>query len=271
MKYLLGSGTYRLTFKFYDSGRNLVDVSSPVVNIYDPTNKLVVNAQSLTKESTGVYYYDLNTSTLSMYGTYTAIAQGIYNGLTIFADSPEVFEYSTQTDYHLYVTVSEFREDNNIPESQDNRLILDVLHAATDFINAYCRRKFHLYTVTDELHTLSAHTYVFLNHYPVDSISSLKINNVDVASTEYTLDSTTGKIKFGLARTGEMKVTYVAGTRTVPSDVHLACKKIATYLWNRRLNEGLSSERLFSYGYTLQSDVFKEVKELLDRHKHARL
>ncbi len=272
MKYLLDSGTYRLTFKFYDDGRNLVDVSSPTVSIYNPTNALAINVQSLTKQSTGVYYYDLNTSLLgTTYGTYTAIAQGTYNGTSLFADSPEVFSYSPQTDYHLYVTVSEFRADNNIPDSQDNRLILDILHAATNFVNAYCRRKFHLYTITNEPHTLNVDTYVFLNHFPIDSITSFTIKDVSVSSSEYTLDSSTGKIKFKSAKTGDMKITYVAGVRTVPSDVHLACKKIANYLWNRRLSEGLSSERLFSYSYTLMSDVFNEVKALLDKHKHVRL
>ena len=272
MKFLLDTSTHRLTFKFYNESRSLVEVTSPLLRIYNPANALAISGQSLSSLSTGIYYYDLATSGLgTTYGTYMAFAEGIYNSTTIFADSPEVLNYHPKTESHIYISASEFRLDNNIADAQDNRIILDVLYAATDFVNSYCGRKFHLYTVSNEKHTLDYDEYVFLRNFPIDSISSLIIEDSEFSSTSYTLDETTGRIKFDFSHTGNMLVTYVAGTRSIPNDIHFACKKIASYLWNRRLNEGLSSERLFSYSYTLESDVFKEVKTLLDNHKHVRL
>lgn len=272
MKFLLDSSIQRLTFKFYNESRSLVDITSPLLRIYNPANALAISGQTLAAQSTGVYYYDLATSVLgTTYGTYMAFAEGVYNSTTIFADSPEVLNYHPKTESHIYISASEFRLDNNIPDTQDNRIILDVLYAATEFVNSYCGRKFHLYTVSNEKHVLNYDEYVFLRNFPIDSITQLTIEDSDYSSTSYTLDETTGRIKFDFQHTGDMVITYVAGIRSVPNDVHFACKKIASYLWNRRLNEGLSSERLFSYSYTLESDVFKEVKTLLDNYKHVRV
>jgi len=59
-----------------DRDKTKVDPNTVKIDIYDPHNVRVVNQQTMTKDSTGVYYYNHNLSSTATYGKYEVKVTG---------------------------------------------------------------------------------------------------------------------------------------------------------------------------------------------------
>ena len=260
--------------RFRDNRGVLVDVTIPTLTVFDFTNVQALSTTSgFTAVSTGRYRHLLDPSVLTTIGTYRAIYSGTYNGHTIFADSPELFEIKALADVYVYASVRQLVDYSEIAEPVDALFLKDLLTVATQLVNTYCGREFRRYTISAELHVLKDHEVFHLREYPVVSITTFTIEDDAVATTEYRLDKATGRIRFEAEnRAGDAEVTYVAGVDTVPHEVSLACLKIASFLYMRRKREGVSGESLLGYRYDLwnvDDPVIKDVKSLLDPYKHV--
>lgn len=91
---------------------------------------------------------------------------------------------------------------------------------------------------------------------------------------EYTFDPDTGIIYGGLLRQPQsILVDYLGGYTTVPYDVEYAAIKLASRMFNsRQRDEGLSSESLGGYSYSLRgaAEIDADMRALLDPFKRLR-
>ena len=67
--------TYNYWVNLYDRTHSKVDASTYKVTIYDPCSNILVNADTMTHNDTGEYYYDYNIESTATYGKYRAIAK----------------------------------------------------------------------------------------------------------------------------------------------------------------------------------------------------
>jgi len=83
----------RLYREYKDSTGTLVDPTWTRVTVYDP-NGTFLSSGAATKESTGVYYYNvsLSTATTTKEGTYQAYWEGTIGGVLVTMDVPQYFD-----------------------------------------------------------------------------------------------------------------------------------------------------------------------------------
>jgi len=184
-----------------------------------------------------------------------------------------LFEVATLGTLVDYTSVDEIINYLELEEPIDHVFISGLVSAATGIIDDYCRRSFQYKTISAERHLiLEGQSAVFLREFPVISISSAAIEGSDISSDSYDLDAISGRIRFsaGLSQ-GDLLVTYISGVKSVPQPIHLAATKLVSLFYQRRKREGLSSERLLGYGYSLQGDIYQDIKELLNGFRHVRV
>lgn len=72
----------RINVTFKDLDGNKVDPVSSSISIYDPSDTEEINDASLTKSSTGVYYYQFDIPSTGSTGVWTAFVQAEPDSLT---------------------------------------------------------------------------------------------------------------------------------------------------------------------------------------------
>lgn len=273
------STPFQFTVSFRNNSGALVDVTTPTVEIYDYTNQRVFSTTSdFTTVSTGIKNFLLNPASLTTQGTYRAIFYGDYSSQRLFSDSPELFEVTTLGEFITYASTKEVIDYLELEEPVSIILLRNITQAVTRVIDAYCRQQFRQYTVTEEEHWINAEnpdSELFLQKYPVIAISSITQDDTALSSDDYDIDLHIGRLGFAAATSGIFKVTYTAGVTSVPDPVNLAAIKYAAYLYQRRKREGIASEALLGYSYSLWNNdddpVIKDIKTLLQPYIHVRI
>ena len=76
--------------EFHDTNGNKVDPIDPLVRIYDPEGARVSSA-AVTKETTGVYFYNVDLDSSNPEGMYQAYWEGTIGGYLVTMDVPQYF------------------------------------------------------------------------------------------------------------------------------------------------------------------------------------
>ncbi len=264
--------------RFRTNAGDLTDVTTPTAKILDFSGTVIgLTTSGFTNVKTGVYDFLLDTTDPNLSsneGTYRLFVFGGLSGVRTFSDgAPELFELTALTDQFEYVSVASFVKylRLDIDQNLDIQFIKGLVRAASRWVENYSGRVFWRKTAT-ETHLLSSNKEIFLINYPVLSLTSVSVAEALVAAANYDTELRVGKITFGVAQTGEASVVYVYGSNSVPSDVELVTLKFAGFLYNRRMREGLASEHILGYTYTLiPDDVLKEFKDILNPHRIVRI
>jgi len=235
----------RLYFDFVVSGAT-VSVTSPKVDIYDPLGSLLVTKDL--SVGSGTYYCDITAG--ATYGTYYAVAYGTYNTEKLYAASQESFDVVESAPVSL-VTLDDVRSYLNLSDRTDDDFLMALIPVCSQWILSYVNRPL-TYSTTTEIAQLSSERVYVLRHFPVYSISSITLDDTTVSSSDYTLDSRTGRIRFEKAATGELEVTYTYGEGEIPGALRLACLKLVSAAYNLRAHEGQSTQRILSYVLSLK-------------------
>jgi hypothetical protein len=160
-------------------------------------------------------------------------------------------------------TRDEVKRQLKITDSSDDRLLDDLIMAASAYIRNRTNKNFHIETYTDTINIPCGEDLikVKLYNYPllkVDSISFYDERDdiVDTITDPSYFDFVTeGYVWF----TNEFsfyyepyknKVTYKAGYKKIPEDVRQACKDLVISFYRAVGREGLSSEKIGDYAYT---------------------
>ncbi|KXG42874.1 head-tail connector protein [Tepidibacillus decaturensis] len=130
--------------------------------------------------------------------------------------------------------VKEYLKIDATDTSQDS-LFEALINASSNVIENYCNRSFIESTYTDEEYDGKETSNLILKNFPVYSVTSIKIDDVLVDSTEYKVRKDSGIVvrlnSVWPAGIMNIKVTYTAGYTAIPADVELACKHLVMFFY----------------------------------------
>jgi uncharacterized phiE125 gp8 family phage protein len=168
-------------------------------------------------------------------------------------------------------TLAEAKAYLRITETSEDSLIESLINAVSDQIENYCRRKLKEQTYTDEEYDGTNSASLLLSQFPVSSITSVKIDDVLIDSSEYKLRKSTGilirKNSTWPKDIMNIKVTYVSGYNPVPSDLELACKHMVMFYYKTDIS---NFSKTFGEGFMIRPEAFPpQVRMLLDGYRKA--
>jgi hypothetical protein len=163
--------------------------------------------------------------------------------------------------------------------SDDDRLT-GLINGCSTAIENYCRRTFATTTYTDEEYDGNQTQLLNLLHYPVQSVSSVSLNDVVLDPSQYKFKKRTGVLSrvgpYPNTFTGlsinrfqtvwnrgfsNILVTYTAGYDTIPDDLNLACQMYVAAVYRADI---ASFSTTFNDGMAFKSDAMPvQVKMML--------
>jgi uncharacterized phiE125 gp8 family phage protein len=118
----------------------------------------------------------------------------------------------------------------NNTETTDDGLVEFLINAASSAIENKCKRKFKEQTYTDEEYDGNGFVRLYLQQYPVKSVTSVFIDDTEISADQYKIKKNNGALirKGSFWPTGDINilVTYTAGYTEIPFDLELACKHL---------------------------------------------
>lgn len=117
------------------------------------------------------------------------------------------------------LTLDEAKMYLKVDYDEDDALIEELINQACSVIKRRYGRGFEISDHADEYHDGENTQYIFLENFPVHSITSLAINDVVINPSDYELSHQMGvvKVNYNVAPGfGNVRVSYVAGDDHVP-------------------------------------------------------
>ena len=169
---------------------------------------------------------------------------------------------AVSSDLPLLTTVDELKRYLNITSTTNDVLLFELVKAATAFLEDATRRTFSFKERIEDYLPLESDTALMLKIFPVESITSVIIDGVTLASTTASRDNyivldggVLQRVDGGSFPKAPFKtvVKYKAGFKAIPEDIRHAVKKIAAEQYNLRLKEGIQRESVGGYNVTFKS------------------
>lgn len=139
------------------------------------------------------------------------------------------------------VTVDEAKTHLRISHTEDDTYILNLIKAATAFIEGPTGAGIAVLSAQWRLSMDSLPTYIDIDLCPVTAIDSITVSGVALATNTYAydLDSTPARIvgtyaPQGYIGPGKVKVTFTAGYATVPADLKQCALLLVGHLYENR-------------------------------------
>ncbi len=156
-----------------------------------------------------------------------------------------------------------------LTQTSDDSLLEDLINASSNQIEGYCKRKFKEQTYTDEEYDGNGLKYLYLQQYPVKSISSVTVDETTLSTDSYKIKKSNGnliRVK-GTWPKGDINIllTYIAGYIEIPSDLELACKHLVKSYFNSDI---ASFSTTFQEGMVFRPEALPaQVKTLVAPYK----
>ena len=152
----------------------------------------------------------------------------------------------------MIITLSELKAYLWIIDTTQDTLLTILVNSANDFVENYIDRKIAQANYT-EYFDWNAQRELLLSNYPVNSITSFKINiwtletpvYEDIEANTYKLSPKVWKIFLNFYQKRwfqNYEVIYNAWYATIPWDLKLATLKIASWYYNKRTSDWIKSE-----------------------------
>jgi len=225
------SDTFSHWVTIRDRTKAKTDPSSVKITIYDPCNSVLVNAASMTKSSTGLYYYDYAINSSATYGEYPIKVVSTSTGAldSVFKDQFFVMPWTLEKDIRRKMGVA---DEKDIDDE-------DLSHIAwTSYMEALRDVYLHHYGETPGSNPDTGvgfngtNTSFQTNHYPIADINGDgNVTGTTSCATDITgwwLDSTGSRnecnINITNYKNGEITLYQNDGATAIPSTnegVHL--------------------------------------------------
>lgn len=133
------------------------------------------------------------------------------------------------------------------------------IQAALDWacaaVETYCNRTFADATYTAETYDGNGCDVLYLKQYPINSVTSITLDDETVDAADYTVEDTGIYYEDGwTAGRRNIAVTYNAGYTTIPADLHMVCTRLsADVLQGVGQSATIESERIGDYQYKLNA------------------
>ncbi|MCK9583189.1 MAG: hypothetical protein M0Q46_06235 [Endomicrobiales bacterium] len=164
----------------------------------------------------------------------------------------------------------------------NNYRLETYINAVSDFIERETGQTFKSLTYTNDEQDGNGYPLMWLNHFPVISLSALSYYDRYSAATLQTLTQDTdfyltlssGKIEpsSGVWTKGvrNIRATYIAGYSIIPDDIKLLCMQIVELRINKRGKSGLTAVTIGRYSETFTKEALPiELQSELDKFKRV--
>lgn len=165
--------------------------------------------------------------------------------------------------------------------------VLDnIINGVSAFIEGICNRQFKSATYTDEIYEGVKSRFLYLNQFPITSLTSVFYNSGSLAvpvwvafdANYYVLDARNNCIYFDAGMPigfRNIKVTYVAGyvidyatpaNHTLPYDLSMVAEQIVSKVFGKRKSEGSSSESIDGANVSYEKDITTEQRMVISKY-----
>lgn len=177
-----------------------------------------------------------------------------------------------------FATLDQLRRHLNIDPSRtgDDDILQELLDRATEFVCSWCNRDFIRTEYTDIIDSETKGRFLPLNNYPVQTVSTLKINGREIA---YSMSPSIWGFtirEYGIKLIGwnfnkgdVVEVIYEAGLDVIPADLVHAVIEIAAVNYKERDRIGLNSKTVQVETISFNNDIPAEVKKILAQYKRV--
>lgn len=184
---------------------------------------------------------------------------------------------------YALISLTEVKESLGINVGTYDNLLTRLINSATEQIENYCNRRF-TETVYTEIYSGDGNQFLFLRNAPVTALTKIEFMTGDYddpawdayesefynIDTTYTGGSTMSNDNSGVVYNrvsfykgfNNIRVSYVAGYSTIPSDVSESCVDLVSYLYKAKNSKGIKSESLGDRSVTY--DTGATVKSAFD-------
>lgn len=194
------------------------------------------------------------------------------------------------------ITKTEFKSFIDLTSTAYDSAIDLIVAGVNKFVEGYCQNKLQAGEVTEYFNgddIIEEGDQIFLTNRVNLSGVAVYYNSGTEASPSwvaedrdnYALLSNEGIIKLNFTRENlgvqsgynNYKVVYTAGytlsgdSADVPSDLKLACLKLASGVYNKRKSEGESSEGLDGANVNFAGSMTEEIKMILNKYKSVNI
>lgn len=187
-------------------------------------------------------------------------------------------------------TLELVKEFLGITDTSKDTFLRHLITRASRFIKTYTGREYASTTYTEEVHSGNGYQKLYLDHYPIISVTEVKEDDVALDSDEYEILSEEGAIfrEAGwtggslamadtlstepdpYAETRNLKVTYTAGWASIPDDIVQACLQLVALWYTGANSAGIERETTpggYSVTYGKAVGVPDDIKLILDQYK----
>jgi hypothetical protein len=194
-------------------------------------------------------------------GTFTPDDDGIWR-LSIRADA-----YGVEATQQFEVSGAASYTGGTLTDIASVRVFLGSLslnytdaeiQAAIDWacatVETYCNRTFTAADYT-ETYDGNGQDVLYLRQYPINSVTSITLDDDTLDSDDYTVEDTGIYYEDGWTKDRRnIVVVYNAGYSTIPADLHMVATRLAADLVNMTGQSGtIQSEKIGDYSYTLSA------------------
>lgn len=175
-------------------------------------------------------------------------------------------------------------------DTSKDTFLRHLITRASRFIKTYAGREFVSATFSEEVHSGNDRQKLYLDHYPIISVTEVKEDDVALDADEYEVLANEGALFreagwYGgtlamasvlstepdpYAETRNLKVTYTAGWADVPDDIEQACLQMVALWYTGAGTYGIEHETTpggYSVTYSKATGVPEDIKQVLDLYK----
>lgn len=154
-------------------------------------------------------------------------------------------------------------------ETSLDTLIESLINASSNAMENFCNRILKAQDIIDEEYDGTGSANLMLNQLNINSITSVKVDDVLVDASEYKLRKGSGiivRLKSSWPKDVlNVKVTYNAGFVAVPADLELACKHLVKFYYKTDIAD---FSRTFGEGLVMSPEAWpRQVRALLSAYK----
>ena len=175
------------------------------------------------------------------------------------------------------VTTSEVKDYIGITDTTYDTFLGNLIDYASRRFRAYTGRQLEKTTITMKKYLREYTDVVVLEHYPVHSVTSLKLNDdtlTEGTDEDFWVDNDKGIIFFTKDVKGLIDITYEAGydattSYPIPKDLKMACILQVAHWFNMRERVDLKSLSSMNETTAYNLDILPQVKDILDTYRRV--
>jgi len=244
-------------FTLYNSSTDATDATYQVLST---GIKLIVTG-GVNADNTTLNFADVDKDTITELVTYINVTLGKGWVAEVMANGSQSSSSLTMTEAVSCLLLA----NKKILYAPNDLLLEELINSVTDFMERYCGRRFKKTTYTDLLVDGNGTRYLFLDNYPIISVTSIYRHYVFATddlfdSDYYKVYENEGYVYRGMKwpyGQKNIKITYEAGydfATGIPAELEYLCNSLVKMRFNSEGKAGIKSEKMGNYSVTYSDE-----------------